>query len=80
MFINLQQATLLPLMTWEVVKLLVAPNLFCPQQVLEEIGSHAQKGWQQLLCLTQNFWLITAVLKGSIPGCGVEAEEKVMCI
>lgn len=63
MFINLQQAALLPLMTWEVVKLLVAPNLFCPQQVLEEIGSHAQRGWQQLLCLTQNFWLITAVLK-----------------
>lgn len=50
-------------MTWEVVKLLVAPNLFFPQQVLEEIGSHAQRGWQQLLCLTQNFWLITAVLK-----------------
>lgn len=63
MFINLQQAALLPLMTWKVVKLLVAPNLFCPQQVLEEIRSHAQRGWQQLLCLTQNFWLITAVLK-----------------
>jgi len=45
MFINLQQANLLPLMTWEVVKkLLAAPNLFFTQQVLEEIGSHAQRG------------------------------------
>lgn len=71
LFINLQQVTLLPLMTWEVVKLLVAPNLFFPQQVLEEIGSHAQRGWQQLLCLTQNFWLITACPKNGVLYLGV---------
>lgn len=64
MFINLQQANLLPLMTWEVVKkLLAAPNLLFPQQVLKEIGSHTQREWQHLLCLTQNFFFITAVQK-----------------
>lgn len=69
-------------MTWEVVKKLsAAPNLFFPQQVLKEIGSHAQGGWQQLLCLTQNFWLTTAVLKMgySICRCAVEAVQKNSC-